>query len=122
VLIHIIQTAILFIKEMDAEFISTCKDIYTVIDFDELTSTNIAITIHPYRFSISKNKTPGSISIFCTYNGYILVSNYTYDINIFNTEIDITCIRPFINDIMVTITEKVTNKIRTLFIRTRFIF
>lgn len=115
------RTTIIFIEEMD-EFISTCKDINTVIDFDELTSTNIAVTIQPYRFSISKNKTPGSISIFCTCNGYILVSKYTYDITIFDTEIDISYIRPLMDDIMVIATEKVTNKKRTLFIRTRFVF
>jgi len=74
------------------EFIRICSDINTFISFDELISTNISVILHPYRFTISKNKTPGSISIFCTYNGYILASKYTYDINIFDREIDISYI------------------------------
>jgi len=104
------------------KYFETYMDINAVVDFNELLSSNIIVSLHPFRFSIYKGTTPGSISIFCTYNGYILVNKYTYDINIFNTELRIVDIRLFANDIAVIVNEELTNTIRILFVRTRNIF
>jgi hypothetical protein len=104
------------------KYFETYIDINDIVNFNDLLSANITVTLHPFRFSIFKGTTLGSVSIFCTYNGHILVNKYTYDINIFNTELSITAIRLFDNDIAVIITETMTKTQRILFVRTRYIF
>jgi hypothetical protein len=103
------------------EFMKTYTDIENVISFTELTNTTITVNLHPFRISIFKLRAPGRISIFTTYNGYILVSKLTYEIQLFNTEVDILCIKIMNTDIMIVISEKITNNIKMLFVKSKYI-
>lgn len=98
-------------------FLETYNDINKVINFNALISTNISVTIHPFRFSICKGTVPGSVSIFCTYYGFTIVTKYTYDINVFDTDINILRIQLLKDDIIVIVQESSTNITKMLLVR-----